>query len=108
MIELTGSEKQISWASEIRAKFVENCDKVIAKVQAGQASYIHPKVRARFCEMVAERREKVLAIAEAARIIDLRNSLNLSGTEQTIVQRVQTDEKAKAAMAAPRQREVQA
>lgn len=108
MIELTGSQKQIEWATEIRNNFVTACDKAVAKVEAGQASYVHPKVRARFCEMIHERRDALLEKqSNAAKWIDLRSSLTVAGVERTIADRIQQDEKAKAAMSAPRQREVQ-
>lgn len=108
MIELTGTDKEITWANDIRDAFIVNCDKVVARIQSGKAEYVHPKVRARFCELVRERQALLLAhFNEAKDYIANRASLTFNGIEHVIAVQIKDDENAQAAMAAPRQREAQ-
>ena len=97
---LTGSEKQISWAEQIRGNFIRQSEMLAARVSAGQISWIHPRVRGRFVILVQEISTSFAEKTTSAKAwIDHKDLGTASGVEAFFVARLKRDPEAQQALA---------
>lgn len=100
---LTGSEKQITWATEIRTNFVVHSQTLAQRVRDNQLTWVDARVRPHFAALIERISGNFVAQTASAKAwIDHKDLGTASGVEAFFVARLKKDAEAQALMQARR------